>query len=68
MHSHFADDASKPCSTCQHFGHWVAGTSAVWCLHGKIVNGRPQFGCVYWIPKEENPLQPKPEGANVRQS
>jgi len=66
MHAHLATSTDRPCSACQHFGHWVAGTAAVWCLHGKIVNGMPQHGCAYWQAKEENPLQPKPEGANVR--
>ena len=38
----------RPCMTCKHFGHWVAGRAHVWCLHGQIVQADPDDGCAYW--------------------
>lgn len=66
MHSTLTSAPKRPCIQCQHFGEWVAGSAAIWCLHGQVVHALPQSGCAYWTQKAENPLQPKPEGANVR--
>lgn len=47
----------RPCSTCQHFGHWIGGQAAVWCLHGKVAHSMPLWGCAYWAARPDDQFQ-----------